>query len=101
MNPKCLTLAELYGEFNSTTSEWTDGLLSYFYRRFAKDSRGMATRKKNKETKTRTPTPTSGRPQSARSFTTMSGMSGEEQSEGIHKPVNPTTNMHRYSHGAE
>jgi dynein heavy chain len=32
LNPKALTLGELYGEFNLQTSEWTDGVLSSIMR---------------------------------------------------------------------
>lgn len=28
MNPKALTLGELYGEYNVSTQEWMDGVLS-------------------------------------------------------------------------
>ena len=28
MNPKALSLGELYGEFDLNTNEWTDGVLS-------------------------------------------------------------------------
>ena len=38
INPKCLSLAELYGEFDSNTMEWTDGLLSKAIRKFSKES---------------------------------------------------------------
>jgi dynein heavy chain len=31
-NPKCITMGELYGEFNPLTQEWTDGLGSTFIR---------------------------------------------------------------------
>lgn len=33
MNPKALTLGELYGEFNKATQEWMDGVLSSIMRR--------------------------------------------------------------------
>ena len=32
MNPKAITLSELYGNFNPATSEWTDGILSSIIR---------------------------------------------------------------------
>ena len=32
MNPKCITMGELYGEVNKYTSEWTDGLASKIMR---------------------------------------------------------------------
>lgn len=35
INPKSVTLDELYGAFDSNTEEWTDGLLSSTIRRFA------------------------------------------------------------------
>lgn len=41
LNPKCLTVGELYGEFNPTTMEWKDGLLSHIYRKYAKVNRGV------------------------------------------------------------
>ena len=44
LNPKCVTVSELYGEFNPTTVEWTDGLLSYICRRYAKESRMLLQR---------------------------------------------------------
>jgi dynein heavy chain len=32
LNPKCITMGELYGEFNELTQEWTDGLASSLIR---------------------------------------------------------------------
>ena len=32
MNPKALSLGELYGEYNLSTNEWTDGVLSSIMR---------------------------------------------------------------------
>lgn len=32
LNPKCITMGELYGEFNELTQEWTDGLASSIMR---------------------------------------------------------------------
>ena len=32
LNPKCITMGELYGEFNELTQEWTDGLASTLIR---------------------------------------------------------------------
>lgn len=32
MNPKALTLGELYGEYNLATGEWKDGVLSAIMR---------------------------------------------------------------------
>ena len=37
INPKCISLSELYGEFNSNTMEWKDGLLSRIFRKFSQD----------------------------------------------------------------
>ena len=31
-NPKCITMGELYGEFNALTQEWTDGIASSMIR---------------------------------------------------------------------
>ena len=42
INPKCLSLSELYGEFNSNTMEWKDGLLSRVFRTFSSDSNTIA-----------------------------------------------------------
>ena len=52
LNPKCVTVGELYGEVNPTTMEWTDGLLSQIYRKYAKTSRGtiQGTRRKQSNT---------------------------------------------------
>ena len=38
INPKSLTLGELYGEFDSNTTEWTDGLLSSHVRKFVQEN---------------------------------------------------------------
>ncbi|XP_068088957.1 dynein axonemal heavy chain 14 isoform X3 [Hyperolius riggenbachi] len=38
INPKCVTLGELYGEINPNTMEWSDGLLAYAVRTFAHQS---------------------------------------------------------------
>ena len=35
INPKSLTLGELYGQFDANTAEWTDGILSYAVRNYA------------------------------------------------------------------
>eukprot|EP00111_Clytia_hemisphaerica_P023720 TCONS_00069889-protein len=35
INPKALTLGELYGQFDANTAEWTDGILSYAIRNYA------------------------------------------------------------------
>jgi dynein heavy chain len=37
MNPKSITMGELYGEFNELTAEWTDGLASTIMRTQARD----------------------------------------------------------------
>merc|ERR550534_969895 len=37
MNPKCITMGELYGEVNVVTQEWTDGLASTIMRTAIKD----------------------------------------------------------------
>jgi hypothetical protein len=51
INPKCLSLSELHGEFNSNTMEWKDGLLSRLFRKFSCDSNAIAvsTGKANRE----------------------------------------------------
>lgn len=37
INPKSITMGQLYGEENLDTKEWTDGLASKIIRKFAKD----------------------------------------------------------------
>ena len=37
LNPKCISMGELYGEFNELTQEWTDGLASTIIRGFVED----------------------------------------------------------------
>ncbi|XP_078399007.1 dynein axonemal heavy chain 6-like, partial [Cetorhinus maximus] len=37
INPKCITLGELYGYVNQNTMDWSDGLLAQAMRKFAKD----------------------------------------------------------------
>lgn len=37
LNPKSITMGELYGEENNDTKEWTDGLASKIIRKFAKE----------------------------------------------------------------
>jgi dynein heavy chain, axonemal len=39
LNPKSISMAELYGAFDFQTMEWTDGILSAVFREFAKDER--------------------------------------------------------------
>jgi dynein heavy chain len=39
LNPKAITLAELYGSFNAVTNEWTDGLASRMIRAAVADSK--------------------------------------------------------------
>ncbi|CAM9165960.1 unnamed protein product, partial [Chrysoparadoxa australica] len=38
LNPKCITMGELYGEFNELTQEWHDGLASTIMRRATLDT---------------------------------------------------------------
>ena len=38
LNPKCITMGELYGEFNAMTQEWTDGLASTLIREAVADT---------------------------------------------------------------
>ena len=37
LNPKCITMGELYGEFSALTQEWHDGLASTIMRRAVAD----------------------------------------------------------------
>lgn len=39
MNPKALSISELYGEFNIATNEWTDGVLSSVMRTTCSDEK--------------------------------------------------------------
>jgi len=51
INPKSISMGELYGEENIDTKEWTDGLASKIIRKFAKkekiekDRNGLEIRK--------------------------------------------------------
>ncbi len=38
LNPKCVSMGELYGEYNALTSEWKDGLASTLIRSAVTDS---------------------------------------------------------------
>jgi dynein heavy chain len=40
LNPKCITMGELYGEFNELTQEWHDGLASTLMRKAVVDCEG-------------------------------------------------------------
>ena len=37
INPKCVSMGELYGETDPNTFEWTDGLIATATRRFARE----------------------------------------------------------------
>jgi len=37
LNPKCISMGELYGEEDPVTQEWTDGLASSIMRRYVAD----------------------------------------------------------------
>ena len=45
MNPKCITLGELYGQLNINTMEWSDGLLSAAVRNFVHISTAESSKK--------------------------------------------------------
>ncbi|KAM9212758.1 dynein axonemal heavy chain 14 [Dugong dugon] len=45
LNPKCITLGELYGQLNPNTMEWTDGLLSATIRNYVHFNRKGRTKK--------------------------------------------------------
>ncbi|KAJ7369814.1 hypothetical protein OS493_036331 [Desmophyllum pertusum] len=83
LNPKCVTVGELYGEVNTTTMEWKDGLLSHIYRKYAKNSRGPIQCTRRKQSNTSAPnTPRLSRNSSAKSVvTSVSAMSVEDNSE--------------------
>ena len=41
LNPKCVSMGELYGEYNPLTSEWKDGLASTLIRSAVADASPM------------------------------------------------------------
>ena len=84
LNPKCVTVGELYGEVNSTTMEWKDGLLSHIYRKYAKNSRGVlqGTRRKQSSTPPANALRLSRNSSAKSAVTSVSAISGEENSEG-------------------
>jgi len=84
LNPKCVTVGELYGEVNPTTMEWKDGLLSHIYRKYAKTSRGTIQGARRKQSNTPLPASPSrlSRASSAKSVvTSVSGISMEDSNE--------------------
>lgn len=65
VNPKCVTLGELYGEIDSNTLEWHDGLIGSATRKFSSDPTllktedGTSTRPVSRLTALSTPNPVS------------------------------------------
>lgn len=84
LNPKCVTVGELYGEVDPTTMEWKDGLLSNIYRKYAKTTRGTIQGARRKQSSIPVPaSPTrQSRASSAKSVvTSVSAISMEDSNE--------------------
>ncbi len=47
INPKCVSVRELYGESNPDTFEWSDGLIAMTTRRFASDAPAVTSTKES------------------------------------------------------